>query len=79
VTRKETDMASDDKHSDMVRRELADRAGLLCRLGYSRDDAERRLRGNLEWEYELSPPPPCLDELPGIMDRVWARKGGAHS
>ena len=57
--------------------ELEDRAALLYRLGYEKDDAVRRLRGNLYWDWECNPKPKFVDNLhkavQGIVDKVYSR------
>ena len=56
-------------------REAEERAGLLCRLGFSRTEAKRRVRGNVRWEWELHGMPRFLTELDGVVDSVYARGG----
>jgi hypothetical protein len=56
-------------------REAEERAGLLCRLGFSRTEAKRRVRGNVRWEWELHGMPRFLAELDGVVDSVYARGG----
>lgn len=43
----------DEKRRAMYKREASDRAAMLHRLGNSADRAERRLRENLDWEFEI--------------------------
>ncbi len=38
----------------MYRTELAERAALLCRLGYPREQAAARLRANVAWDFETA-------------------------
>lgn len=40
------------RRADMYRAELAQRAGLLRRLGFSRAQATARLRANVDWDFE---------------------------
>ena len=58
--------------------EIEERAGLLCRLGYSRTDAKRRIRGNVRWEWELHGMPRFFSKLDGIVDGVYSRGGRAR-
>ena len=62
-----------DKRKAMIRTELAERAALLRRLGYSSDHAKLRLRAHLTWEYERNPPIPFIDEIDALVDAVWKR------
>jgi hypothetical protein len=66
------------KAAVMYERELRDRAALLLRLGFSRVDAKRRLRGNVRWDFELHGSPPHLGKVEPIVDEVYAarRAGG---
>lgn len=43
----------DEKRRAMYEREAKDRAAMLHRLGSSAGRAERRLRDNLDWEFEI--------------------------
>jgi hypothetical protein len=50
--------ASDaDARAAMYRKELVDRAGLYCRLGYAPSKAIARLTANLAWDFELGAGP----------------------
>ncbi len=51
------------KRHAMLRKEVRERAGLLMRLGHSRQEAAARCRANLEWEFEL-------EELPGVVGEI---------
>lgn len=53
-----------DRRVAMYRDELAERAKLLCRLGYPPSRAIARLRANLEWDFEVGalPAPRRLSE-----------------
>jgi hypothetical protein len=44
--------ASAERRLAMLRREVAHRAALFYRLGYSSYDAARRLAANLAWEFD---------------------------
>jgi len=37
----------------MYRKELVERAGLYCRLGYPPSKAIARLQANVDWDFEL--------------------------
>lgn len=63
------------KALQMYERELADRAALLQRLGYSKSAALERLRGNVEWDFELHDKPEHLARVNEIVERVYARRG----
>jgi hypothetical protein len=41
----------------MYRQEMAERAGLYCRLGYAPSKAIARLKANLEWDFEIGAGP----------------------
>ncbi|HEY3355770.1 MAG TPA: hypothetical protein VGQ83_21135 [Polyangia bacterium] len=56
--------------------ELEERAALLQRLNYSKQDAAARLRANVRWEHEPRPAPSKLIErVDAIVDAVYARGG----
>ncbi len=65
------------KAQAMYEQELRQRAGLLRRLGYGRDDALQRLRTNLRWDWEANDPPPFVatleEALPELVAAVYAR------
>lgn len=54
--------------------ELDQRARMLFHLKYDRDRAVRRLRDNLEWEFELSKLPGFADEVEKRVDAVFKRR-----
>lgn len=56
-------------------REAEERAALLCRLGYPRPEAKRRVRGNVRWEWELCGMPRFITKLDALVDSVYARGG----
>ncbi|HEX4416532.1 MAG TPA: hypothetical protein VH165_01480 [Kofleriaceae bacterium] len=41
-----------DRHAQVASAELASRAGMLFRLGFSQADATRRLSAAVAWEYD---------------------------
>ncbi len=51
--RAEQRSAQSDRRALMYRRELAQRAGMLYRLGYPPSRAIARLVANVEWDFEL--------------------------
>ncbi|MCA9668122.1 MAG: hypothetical protein KC503_21135 [Myxococcales bacterium] len=66
---------SADRARHMYQLELAERAALLQRLGYSREDALTRLRTNVAWDFELHDKPEHARTVEQIVDRVFARHG----
>jgi hypothetical protein len=60
----------------MYLRELEERAALLYRLGYDRARTLARLRANVQWDFELQRVPKFAARLEGIVDAVYARRGG---
>jgi hypothetical protein len=56
-----------------LERELAERAGLLLRLGYSLADAQLRVRGNLLWDFEVQGRPALAARVDAIVARVYGR------
>jgi hypothetical protein len=69
-----------DRREAMYRAELEERAGLLHRLGQSREQARARLAANLDWDFQPGKSPLPATALDGIVDRVFgaagARKNG---
>lgn len=63
------------KAARMYEKELAERAALLLRLGYSKQEATLRLKTNIIWDFELHENPEHLDNVEAIVDRVFARRG----
>jgi hypothetical protein len=66
-----------EKAETMYLKELEDRAGLLYRLRYDKEEAKSRLRGNVRWDWESNPSPDFVGRLvasvDGIVDRVYAQ------
>lgn len=56
-----------------LEREMAERAGLLLRLGYSLADAQLRVRGNLLWDFEVQGRPALATRVDAIVARVYGR------
>ena len=61
----------------MYRTELEDRAGLLSRLGYSKENARRRLQANVRWDFEGGKGPVAAGDVDAIIDRVFGGNGPA--
>ncbi len=55
--------------------EIQRRAALLMRLGYTKADTKRRIRGNVRWDFELSEDPKHLKQINSIVDKVFTAKG----
>jgi hypothetical protein len=60
----------------MHRREISERASLLRRLGYSRDEALRRCQAYEVWEYEPFHVSPLAAEVSKIVDEIYQPKIG---
>ena len=60
---------------NLYEKELAERAALLQRMGFSKAEATMRLRTNVEWDFELHRKPSHLDRVAAIVERVYARRG----
>ena len=68
--------ASVAKRQAMYESELSDRAGLLQRLGLSRQAARARLGARLAWDFENRPSPVGEQQLDAILERVYGASGG---
>ena len=66
-----------DRHSEVAAAELASRAGLYYRLGYTVKDATDRLIARIAWEYETARPTALSDAAIGknVTD-TYARRPG---
>ena len=65
-----------NKAATMYETELRERAALLMRLGYSKEEAKIRLRGNVRWDFELQKnAAPHLAKVELIVDKVYAARG----
>jgi hypothetical protein len=62
------------KAAEMYDAELRDRALLLLRLGYSKEEITLRLRGNVLWDFELHAEPAHLKRLTAIVDKVYSMR-----
>ena len=69
------------KREETYLQDLEDRAGLLQRLRYSREQARGRLMANVRWDFEQVKAPARLGgQVDAIIERVYgrgSRKGGA--
>jgi hypothetical protein len=61
----------------MYRTELEDRAGLLSRLGYSKENARTRLQANVRWDFEGGRGPVPAGDVDAIVERVFGGNGPA--
>lgn len=64
-----------DKSAKMYENEIGERAALLLRLGYSKDEALMRLRGNVAWDFELHKDPGHGAKIEAILDKVFKNRG----
>ena len=62
-----------EKRRNMQRNEIRDRARLLRRLGHDQAAATRRIRENLEWEFDNLPRPWVIGELDKIVAAVFKK------
>ena len=66
----------------MYRREVATRAGIFYRLGFSAEQACARLRNNADWDFEVGanvrPPGLDGDEIDQIVAATFARRPSSH-
>jgi hypothetical protein len=65
-----------DRHDGVAKDELANRAGLMFRLGYSEKDATSRLCERVAWEFDAAKRPSSLsdDAVAKIVSETYARK-----
>lgn len=54
---------SSEKAEAQYLREIEEKASLLFRLGYEKEAAVRRLRGNISWDWECNPNPEFVEGL----------------
>ena len=64
-----------NKAAAMYEAELRERAALLMRLGYSKEETKTRLRGNVRWDFELHGEPAHLKRVNSLVDKVYAARG----
>lgn len=66
-----------EKAETQYLREIEQRAALLFRLGYSKDEAIARLRGNLAWDWECNPNPDFVarlkESVAGVVERIYSK------
>ncbi len=62
----------------MYEDEIRERATLLMGLGYSREDAKARLRGNVRWDFECNGAPAHLKRVGAIVDKVYTSRGSGQ-
>jgi hypothetical protein len=66
-----------DRAAEVAAAELASRAGLYYRLGYTVKDATQRLISRVAWEYETARPAALSDAAIGkIVTDTYARRPG---
>jgi hypothetical protein len=66
-----------DRRDEVAVAELASRAGLYYRLGYTVKDATQRLISRVVWEYETGRPAALSDAAIGkIVTDTYARRPG---
>jgi hypothetical protein len=66
------------KATQMYTLELKERAALLMRLGYSKEETLKRVVGNVRWDFELHPEPAHLEQARQVVDEVYrTRSSGA--
>lgn len=58
---------------EMARREVAERAGLLMRLGYGQAEVVSRIKAYLAWEYSEAGKPPVGADLESLVAGVFGR------
>jgi hypothetical protein len=60
----------------MYRREVAERAAIFYRLGYTQEQATARLQGNADWDFETAARPRELDadSIGQIVATTFARR-----
>ena len=62
------------RFEEAIRREVSERAALLCRLGWSREAALRRLQERVRWDFEMSRVPATVwKEIPSLVDQAFPR------
>ena len=66
-----------DKARQMYEQEMGERAALLLRLGYTREETRQRLRGNARWDFEMHCKPSHLDRVDALVDEVYSHGGFA--
>ena len=62
-----------DRHVKAATAELASRAGVLYRLGFSKADAARRLSAGVAWEYDIGGKQPRMARPDALSDAAIAK------
>jgi hypothetical protein len=62
-----------ERRAKVALAELASRAGVLYRLGFSQADATRRLTAAVAWEYEASAAKPAYHRPTALSDQAIAK------
>jgi hypothetical protein len=62
-----------ERRRAMYRREIADRAALLMRLGHKSPAVKTRLKKSVDWDFELHKSPEHAREVDRIVDEVFKR------
>jgi len=57
---------------EMYLLEIRERAALLRRLGYNRDQTLSRVKGNVRWDFELHTAPVPLTQITKVVEAVFA-------
>ncbi len=70
--------AGPDKAVEMRSGELAARAALLARLGYSREDATARLQARVGWEYERLGAAKVAKKVEAIVKQAFEHQGAGQ-
>ncbi len=61
--------------TEMFEREIAERAGLLFRLGYTAEETQERVQQTVDWDFEINPMPNRLARVEAIVGAVFERRG----
>jgi hypothetical protein len=71
-----TPQKQENRRDGVAKDELANRAGLMFRLGYSEQDATARLCERVAWEFDKASRPSALsdDAVAKIVSETYARK-----
>lgn len=69
-----------EKAEKMYLEELEEKASLLYRLYYSKEEVLKRLKGNLKWDWECNPKPDYVSvlekKITEIVEKVFSGKPG---
>jgi len=67
--------ARPERVQQMYLRELRERAALLMRLGYAKEETALRLRANVRWDFELHDKPVHLARVQEVVEGVYKARG----